>query len=79
VSPILSTRSSILQRYIYETPTRAPAINWLYSTVHNAEAFGYPKSKAEAVGYERELQVAVAGLKEMYRRGIRILPGGDYG
>jgi hypothetical protein len=38
-----------------------------------------PIAKAEAVGYGRELEIAVAGLKEMYKRGIKILPGGDYG
>jgi hypothetical protein len=58
---------------------QAPAINWLYSTLYDAAAFGYPQTKAETVGYKRELEVAIAGLKEMYRRGIRVLPGGDYG
>jgi len=38
-----------------------------------------PVSKAEAVGYARELEIAIGGLKEMHRRGIKILPGGDYG
>ena len=58
---------------------RAPAINWLYSTLYDAAAFGYPQTKAETVGYKRELEIAIAGLKEMHRRGIKILPGGDYG
>ncbi|TVY90382.1 Uncharacterized protein LAWI1_G002388 [Lachnellula willkommii] len=57
----------------------APAINWLIGTLNDAEAFGYPKAKAEQVGYKRELDAAVAGLREMHRRGIPILPGGDYG
>ncbi|KAH7914915.1 hypothetical protein BJ138DRAFT_1078528 [Hygrophoropsis aurantiaca] len=57
----------------------APALNWLYGTLNDATAFGYPVSKAESVGYARELQVAIAGLKEMKRRGVKILPGGDYG
>jgi len=57
----------------------APALNWLYGTLHDAAAFGYPVSKAESVGYARELEVAIAGLKEMKKRGIKILPGGDYG
>ncbi|KAJ7841962.1 hypothetical protein B0H13DRAFT_2099115 [Mycena leptocephala] len=57
----------------------APAINWLVGTLEDAAAFGYPVSKAEAVGYARELEIAIAGLKEMHRRGIKILPGGDYG
>jgi hypothetical protein len=47
--------------------------------LNDAAAFGFPRTKAETVGYKRELEVAIAGLKEMYRRGIKILPGGDYG
>lgn len=57
----------------------APGINWLVATLHDAEAFGYPPAAAEAAGYQRELEHAVAGIKEMHRRGIRVLPGGDYG
>nr|OQO21856.1 hypothetical protein B0A51_09342 [Rachicladosporium sp. CCFEE 5018] len=57
----------------------APAINWLIATLHEAEAFGYPHSKAESVGYAKELDAAIAGLREMHRRGIVVLPGGDYG
>ena len=31
------------------------------------------------MGYHRELEVACATLQKMKKRGIRILPGGDYG
>ena len=57
----------------------APAINWLIATLNDAVAFGYTFSKAESVGYKRELEVALKGLQEMRRRGIKVLPGGDYG
>lgn len=57
----------------------APAINWLYTTVHEAEPFGYTLQQAEKVGYKKELEVAIRALREMRRRGITILPGGDYG
>ncbi|KZT28207.1 isoaspartyl dipeptidase-like protein [Neolentinus lepideus HHB14362 ss-1] len=56
-----------------------PAINWLYATLYEAAPFGYAQSKAEKVGYKRELEVAIKGLREMHRRGIKVLPGGDYG
>ncbi|CAI6091814.1 unnamed protein product [Clonostachys chloroleuca] len=56
-----------------------PAINWLYATTYEAEAFGYTYDAAEKAGYKRELDIAVAGLREMHRRGIVVLPGGDYG
>lgn len=57
----------------------APGINWLIGTLYDAEAFGYSHSKAEQVGYKQELDAAIAGLREMHRRGIVVLPGGDYG
>jgi len=57
----------------------APAINWLVATLHEAEAFGYSHEHAEKVGYKQELDAAIAGLREMHRRGIVVLPGGDYG
>jgi imidazolonepropionase-like amidohydrolase len=57
----------------------APAINWLIATLNEAEAFGYSHAQAEKVGYKRELDAAIKGLREMHRRGIVVLPGGDYG
>ncbi|KAL7269672.1 hypothetical protein RUND412_007653 [Rhizina undulata] len=62
-----------------DTHIVAPAINWLYATLYEAAAFGYPQEKAEQVGYKQELEIAIKGVKEMKRRGITILPGGDYG
>jgi len=56
-----------------------PAINWLIATLNEAAAFGYPREKAEQVGYAKELAIATRGLREMHRRGIVVLPGGDYG
>lgn len=57
----------------------APGINWLIATIYEADAFGYSFEKAEQVGYKKELDVAIKGLREMHRRGITVLPGGDYG
>lgn len=53
-----------------------PAINWLWATAFEAEEFGYSHEAAEKAGYRKELEVAVAGLREMHRRGIVVLPGG---
>jgi hypothetical protein len=53
-----------------------PAINWLWATCFEAEAFGYSHEAAEKAGYKRELEIAVAGLREMHKRGIVVLPGG---
>jgi imidazolonepropionase-like amidohydrolase len=57
----------------------APGINWLITTLNDAAPWGYTPSHAEAAGYKRELDIAIEGLREMHRRGIRVLPGGDYG
>lgn len=57
----------------------APGINWLIGTLYESAAFGYSFEKAEQVGYKKELDVAIKGLKEMHQRGITVLPGGDYG
>lgn len=57
----------------------APAINWLVATLYEAEAYGYTPAAAEKAGYKQELDAAIAGLREMHRRGIVVLPGGDYG
>ncbi|KAK4575156.1 hypothetical protein LTR86_001008 [Recurvomyces mirabilis] len=57
----------------------APGLNWLVATVYEAGAFGYSFEKAEQVGYKKELEVAIKGLREMHERGITVLPGGDYG
>jgi imidazolonepropionase-like amidohydrolase len=57
----------------------APGINWLVATLNDAAGFGYPPEAAEAAGYKYELECAIDGLREMHRRGIRVLPGGDYG
>lgn len=57
----------------------APGVNWLIATLYEAADFGYPQEAAEAAGYKRELEIATAAMIEMHRRGIRVLPGGDYG
>jgi imidazolonepropionase-like amidohydrolase len=57
----------------------APGLNWLVTTLREAEPFGITYQMAKDMGYERELGIAIEGVKEMRRRGIKVLPGGDYG
>ncbi|MCY3661413.1 MAG: amidohydrolase family protein [bacterium] len=57
----------------------APGLHWLYATLYEAADFGYPQEAAEAVGYKDELEHSIIGLKEIHKRGVRVLPGGDYG
>ena len=63
---------------IQDTPQSFIAQKARASSKHPRE-IGYPVSKAKSVGYARELEVAIAGPKEMHKRGIEIIPGGDYG
>jgi imidazolonepropionase-like amidohydrolase len=57
----------------------APGLAWLYQTCYGAEPWGITAEDARKMGYFRELEHAIAGSKEMIKRGIRVLPGGDYG
>jgi imidazolonepropionase-like amidohydrolase len=57
----------------------APGIAWLIHTSHHAAEFGITPEVAKQMGYHRELEIACQTLQKMRKRGIRILPGGDYG
>ena len=57
----------------------APGLAWLYQLCHGAAEWGIDAEAARTMGYERELEVAIAACKAMHKRGIRVLPGGDYG
>lgn len=57
----------------------APGIAILHAMLHEAEAYGITHEKAVAMGYQAEWDAAIDSLRAMHRRGIRILPGGDYG
>ncbi len=57
----------------------APGLAWLINTSFHAAEWGISPDSAKAMGYHRELEVASETLQKMHRRGIRLLPGGDYG
>jgi imidazolonepropionase-like amidohydrolase len=57
----------------------APGIAWLINTSYHASPWGIAPEAANQMGYHRELEIACETLKKMHRRGIRVLPGGDYG
>ncbi len=57
----------------------APGLAWLINTARHAGEWGLMPGSAICDAYERELENAVASMKEMHRRGIRVLIGGDYG
>jgi imidazolonepropionase-like amidohydrolase len=57
----------------------APGLAWLIQTSTNAGDWGIKKDSWLASQYRYELDVALAALTKMHKRGIKILPGGDYG
>jgi imidazolonepropionase-like amidohydrolase len=57
----------------------APAPGLLYARIHDAEAFGIDHSVAERMGAVSGLEAMQRIYPEMRRRGIRVVPGGDYG
>ena len=57
----------------------APGIAILYAMLNEAEAWGITKAQATAMGYQIEWDAAIETLSKMHKRGIRVLPGGDYG
>ncbi|KAI9818747.1 MAG: hypothetical protein M1827_007567 [Pycnora praestabilis] len=58
----------------------APAINFpLTSCTGAAVSFGLTPEMAVKKGLKREVDTAAKAMTEMHKRGIRVLPGGDYG
>jgi imidazolonepropionase-like amidohydrolase len=57
----------------------APGIAILYAMLHEASAFGITNAMAVDMGYQIEWDAAIESLAKMHKRGIRVLPGGDYG
>jgi imidazolonepropionase-like amidohydrolase len=57
----------------------APGIAILYAMLNEAEPWGVTRAKATDMGYQVEWDAALESLRAMHRRGVRILPGGDYG
>lgn len=57
----------------------APAPGLLYARMHEAQSFGIGRPEAERMGAVSGLELMARIYPDMKRRGIRILPGGDYG
>jgi len=57
----------------------APGIAILYAMLYEAEPYGITHAMAADMGYEIEWEAAIVSLAKMHKRGIRVLPGGDYG
>ena len=57
-----------------------PAIGIMYATAHGEGAgWGIGKDHPVAIDFMRELEMCIESMKALKKRGLRILPGGDYG
>jgi imidazolonepropionase-like amidohydrolase len=57
----------------------APGLSVIIRLLYEGEVVGVNNATAKNMGYERELEAACKSMKAMLKRGIRVLPGGDYG
>ena len=57
----------------------APTLGITYTTIYEAEAWGITTQAAVEQGFMAELESAVENMKDLHKRGVRVLPGGDYG
>jgi imidazolonepropionase-like amidohydrolase len=56
-----------------------PALGLTYQACYAAGDWGFTTEMARERGLVRELEVSVDAVGKMRKRGIRVLPGGDYG
>lgn len=56
-----------------------PAFGLVHNSVFEGEVVGLTKAIAERMGLPRKLEFTCATYKEMRRRGMRVVVGGDYG
>jgi imidazolonepropionase-like amidohydrolase len=58
----------------------APAMGIMYTTaVGEGAGYGIDKNHAVAIYFKRELDRCIENMKKLKKRGVRVLPGGDYG
>jgi imidazolonepropionase-like amidohydrolase len=57
----------------------APTLGISYTILHEALRWGITTQVAESLGIRRELEIGIKNMKELKKRGVRVLPGGDYG
>lgn len=57
----------------------APALSVTWTRLNEAGKFGLPSTPAMKARIQRDLDLTVARMKDLKARGVRVLPGGDYG
>jgi imidazolonepropionase-like amidohydrolase len=57
----------------------APTIGWTVAMLERGPEFGRAREPEERAILEGELEATIETMRELKRRGVRVLPGGDYG
>jgi len=57
----------------------APVIGNLYTTLYEASPWGLTVESGRERGLEYELEAGIENMIDLKKRGVRVLPGGDYG
>jgi len=57
----------------------APALSVTWTRLHEAGNYGLPASPALKARIENDLGLTCERMRDLKRRGVRVLPGGDYG
>ncbi len=58
----------------------APAMGIMYTTAHGeGSGYGITADHPVALDFKRELDSCIENMKQLKARGVRVLPGGDYG
>jgi len=57
----------------------APALSVTWTRLHEAGHYGLPSSEAIRARIQRDLDATVECMLDLKSRGVRVLPGGDYG
>ena len=57
----------------------SPNIGYPIVAVYEGEAWGLSEEDVKELGFRQELEGACNAMKELHKRGVRILAGGDYG
>lgn len=56
-----------------------PTIGITYATLFEAQKWGITTEAATNMGMRREMEQGAIAMKDLKKRGVRVLPGGDYG
>jgi imidazolonepropionase-like amidohydrolase len=57
----------------------APTLGVTYAAVYEAAEHGISHEDAIAGGFKYELETGAQNMEALHKRGVRVLPGGDYG